>query len=74
MKNYFYITSYFTKTNFYSYRMQKEKVGELKDSEKKQEMMNTVQQIKRAQERDSQQIRKLTKLVEKLLSQQNGRF
>ena len=54
--------------------MQKEKVGELKDSEKRQEMMNTVQQIKRAQERDSQKITKLTELVEKLLSQQYGRF
>ena len=60
--------------NIHLYRMQKEKVGELKDSEKRQEMMNTVQQIKRAQERDSQKITKLTELVEKLLFQLCGRF
>ena len=37
-------------------------------------MANTVQQIKRAQERDSQQIKKLSEMVEKLLSYHCGRY
>ena len=52
--------------------MLKEKVGELKDSDRKQETMNTVQQMKRMQETNFQQIVKLTEMVEKLLSYQSG--
>ena len=52
--------------------MLKEKVGELKDSDRKQETMNTVQQMKRMQETNFQQIVKLTAMVEKLLSYQSG--
>ena len=63
----------FLNTNMKSfYRMQKAKVGELTEADRKEEMMNTVQQIKRAQERDSQEIKKLMELVEKLLSNQSG--